>query len=187
MALFVGAVGGGAGAWWASGSVEESSPIAQKAPSEAKKPPRVPDDGTPANPAAEAAANPLPPPAEEAEGEGIRAGSQPGDDPVMRAALEKQAELAMPYWARIAPRFSDPKDRLEAAAMVERLGRLNEPATIIAHDQYRLTQRLISEGGLDRGSQTALDYLNSTAAAVLQGGNPAEVITPEQASARKPR
>ncbi len=141
----------------------------------------------PSNPAAEAAANPLPPAVEETEGEGIRAGPHRSDDPAMRAALEKQAGLAMPYWARIAPRFSDPKDRVEAAAMVERLGRLNEPATILAHDQYRLTQRLISEGGLDRGSQTALDYLNSTAATVLQGGDPAEVITPEQATARKPR
>ncbi|GDX82441.1 hypothetical protein LBMAG42_42520 [Deltaproteobacteria bacterium] len=187
MALFVGAVGGGVGAWWASGSVEESAPVAKKVTSEAKKPPMVPGVVPSPGPAAEAAAKPLPAAAEEVEGEGIRAGAQPGDDPAMRAALEKQAELAMPYWARIAPRFADPQDRLEAAAMVERLGRLNEPATIVAHDQYRLTQRLISEGGLDRGSQTALDYLNSTAAAVLQGGNPAEVITPEQATARKPR
>lgn len=121
-------------------------------------------------------------PVAEAPTKGVRAGPQPGDDPVFRARLEEQAVLAMPFWARVAPRMQRSEDRLEAAEMVERLGRLDEPAASLARAQYDLAQRLIANGGLDRGTESALQYLDSTAASVIQGGNPAEVMTPSEAA-----
>ena len=93
----------------------------------------------------------------------------------------------MPFWARVAPRLQRSQDRLDAAEMVERLGRLDEPAASLAQAQYDLAQRLISNGGLDRGTETAVQYLNSTAACVIQGGDPAEVITPSEAAQARPR
>ena len=116
----------------------------------------------------------------------VRAGPQPGDDVEQRRRLEQQAVLAAPYWAQIAPRIQDAGLRTEATEMFERLNRLDEPAADLARAQYDLTQTLISKGGLDRKSKAALDYLNSTSAAVLQNGDPSLVIKPEEALKYRP-
>jgi hypothetical protein len=96
----------------------------------------------------------------------------------MRAALEVQAELAAPYWSRLSPRIADPKLRAVSAGMIERLRALNEPAELIARDEYALTQTLIAEGGWDNQTLATLQYLNSTSASVIQGGDPAEIPLP---------
>ena len=109
------------------------------------------------------------------------------DDPAQRKRLERTADLGAPYWAKIAPHIQDPGMRARAAAMVERLRALNEPTTILAHEQYALTQGLISIGGWDRGTLLNLQYLDSLAATVLQGGDPDSLPTPEQEATFKPR
>ncbi len=109
------------------------------------------------------------------------------DDPEQRKRLERTADLGAPYWAKIAPHIQDPEMRARAAAMSERLRALNEPTTILAHEQYALTQGLISIGGWDRGTLLNLQYLNSLAATVLQGGDPDALPTPEQEATFKPR
>ena len=114
----------------------------------------------------------------------VVSGPQPGDDPGLRARLEVQAKLALPYWARIAPKVQDPALRSRTAEMFTRLSALGEPASDLGRGQYELTQELITAGGFDHKAQVWVDYLNSTSAAVLQNGDPAEVITPEQAAGR---
>ena len=100
------------------------------------------------------------------------------DSPQMRLSLETQAELAAPYWARVSPRIADPELRAKAAAMTERLRALSEPAESIARDEYSLTQALLSAGGWDSKTLSAIQYLNSTSAAVIQSGDPGEVPVP---------
>ncbi len=114
----------------------------------------------------------------------VVSGPLPGDEPALRARLEVQAKLALPYWARIAPKVQDPALRTRTAEMFTRLSALGEPASDLARAEYELTQELITEGGFDHKSQVWVDYLNSTSAAVLQNGDPAEVITPEEAARR---
>ncbi len=114
----------------------------------------------------------------------VVSGPQPGDEPALRARLEVQAKLALPYWARIAPKVQDPALRTRTTQMFTRLGELGEPASDLARAQYDLTQELITAGGFDHKSQVWVDYLNSTSASVLQSGDPAEVITPEEAARR---
>lgn len=116
----------------------------------------------------------------------VRAGPQPGDDVEERRRLEVQASLAAPYWARLAPHIQDPALRTQSTEMFARLNRLDEPAAELARAQYDLTQALIARGGLDRKSQSWLDYLNSTSAAVLQDGDASQIPTPEQAATRRP-
>lgn len=117
-----------------------------------------------------------------------RAPAQIADDPAQRKLLEREADLAASHWAKVAPKLSDPGLRAEAAAMTERLRVLNEPATIVAHEQYALTQKLLSTGeAYDRGTLAELQYLDSLAATVIQNGDPDEVITPEEAAHAAPR
>jgi hypothetical protein len=106
------------------------------------------------------------------------------DDPAIRAALEAQADLAAPHWARVAPRIADATDRAAAVAMIERLRTLSEPSAGLAREEYDLTTRLIGAGDWDAATLRELQYLNSTAASVIQGGDPAAIDTPEEARRR---
>lgn len=115
---------------------------------------------------------------ERTEGALQRAEAHPDDTPAIRAALEVQAELAAPYWAKLSPRIADAKLRAESASMIERLRVLDEPAESLARDEYALTQTLIAQGGWDTKTLAALQYLNSSSASVIQGGDPAEIPVP---------
>ena len=179
-ALLVGGI-----ALWATGSQERAVPTGEPAireehvPIVTAAPARAPSPRPPA-PHAEEVLSDRPTPAL------VRAGAQPGDDVETRRRLEQQAALAAPYWARLAPKVQDAELRAASTEMFARLNRLDEPAADLAREEYELTQELIAKGGLDRKSQAWLDYLNSTAAAVIQGGNPAEIPTPEQAGQYRP-
>lgn len=159
-------------------SADPEAPAGAKAPTAEKLPVARPTPIAPRHVEEEVAGAPTP--------ALVRAGPQPGDDVEQRRRLEQQAALAAPYWAQIAPRLQDAGLRAEATEMFERLHRLDEPAADLARAQYDLTQALISKGGLDRKSKAALDYLNSTSAAVLQNGDPSLVIKPEEALRYRP-
>ncbi len=171
---------GGLGAWWLTSPPPEAAPpprLADKRPVKAAAPrPDAPAVRT----------TPDPDVVDEPGGRPVPAlvpqGIQPGDDPDFRARLESQAKVAAPYWAKVAPKVSDPALRTRATEMFTRLQTLGEPAEALAKEQYTLTQELITAGGLDHKSQVYVDYLNSTSAMVLQGGgDPADIPDPDQA------
>ncbi len=181
----------GAAMWWWSEDGQRPAPRA--APTSGEGEAAAPAARPSAEPAATLpAVRPLPPHADEVLSDTpvpalVRAGPQAGDDPAQRERLEQQAVLAGPYWAKLAPRLSDPELRAAATGVFTSLQTLDRPAAELAAEQYELTQSIITAGGLDRGTQAMVDYLNSTAAAVLQGGDPAEIPLPGQAGARPPR
>ena len=76
----------------------------------------------------------------------------------------------------VADRILDVRAR--AAAMIERLRTMNEPSETLARDEYSLTTELIGLGGWDSKTLRQIQYLNSTAASVIQHGDPTEIPAP---------
>ncbi len=117
---------GGLGAWWLTSPPPEAAPpprLADKRPVKAAAPrPDAPAVRT----------TPDPDVVDEPGGRPVPAlvpqGIQPGDDPDFRARLESQAKVAAPYWAKVAPKVSDPALRTRATEMFTRLQTLGEPA-----------------------------------------------------------
>ena len=171
-AVLAGAVVGGL-AMWLTAPVEGASVDAPK--TAVKRHSRTDAErDDPAEPSPAHPRGPLPEPA--AAG---RSPAPEGDDPELRGRLETQVSLAAPYWLRVAPRMAGP-DRDAVSAMLVRMRAMNEPSAKLANDEYQLAQALLTEGGFDAPTTRALQYIDSTAASVIQGGDPAEVGKPER-------